>query len=150
MYDIIIEIYYLKGVQTKLDLCDQTTECSVKDKLYKIELNEPLEKYTMYTNEVIALNRPEIIVQKPDSYDNNLENNNKINKLQQSTLDKMLRKHQDVFSETPSVSNVYEHKTIVKDESKFVRRTYQVPMHFQQRLEIKRSRDTADARKQYN
>ena len=40
--------------------------------------------------------------------------------------------HQDILSETPSVTNVYEHTIIVEDESKFVSKTYQVSMHFQQ------------------
>ena len=63
------------------------------------------------------------------------KNNNNLSKLPQFALDKLLRKQHDVFSETPSVTNVYELKIIIKDEPKFVRRTHQVPMHFQQRVD---------------
>ena len=76
-----------------------------------------------------------ISIQNPDSNDNNFEMNNKLNRTQQSVLGKLLRKLQDVFSKTPSITNVYEHRIIVKDESYFVHRTYQVPMHFQQRVD---------------
>ena len=54
------------------------------------------------------INKLKIRLQRPDSNDNNLENNNKLNKLQQFALDKLLRKHQDIFSETSTVTNVYE------------------------------------------
>ena len=57
IYDIIIGFDYLKRIQTKFDFCNQIMECKVKNKLYKIKLNEPIKKYTTYKNEVIAINK---------------------------------------------------------------------------------------------
>lgn len=38
-------------------------------------------------------------------------------------------KYNKLFSQTTSVTNVYEHEIQVTDENKFVRETYPVPMH---------------------
>jgi hypothetical protein len=58
-------------------------------------------------------------------------------------IEQLFKKHKNVFNETPRITKVYTHQISVKDESKFVRKTYPVPLHNQDKVdtEIQRMLD---------
>ena len=126
IYDII-GIDQLHCIQAKINLCEQIMECKLKNKKYEIKRDHG-QKFYRYKRVFFSVIRPNINIKYADCESNNNVSNNNITDHQQSALDKLLHKLGDVFSETPSVTNVYEHKSIVQDEPKFV----QVPLHFHQ------------------
>ena len=58
-------------------------------------------------------------------------------------IDALIKEYPDIFSELPTQTNVYEHRIKVTDPSKFVRRTYPIPMKYEDQVEneIKRMLD---------
>jgi hypothetical protein len=48
---------------------------------------------------------------------------------------RLFARHNNIFNERPTITNVYQHKICVTDEKKFVRKTHQIPLHYQDRVD---------------
>ena len=59
----------------------------------------------------------------------------KITADQQKQLNNILNKYESIFKNKHTITNVYEHKIQVIDENKFIRKTYPIPVHYQQQVD---------------
>lgn len=51
-------------------------------------------------------------------------------------LNVLLNQNAEVFENQETSNNVYTHEIVLTDESKFVRKTYPIPVHYQQKIDL--------------
>ena len=61
---------------------------------------------------------------------------NKISRQEEKWLQEVINEYEDVFNETPMQTTVYKHTITVTDTTKFVRRTYPIPMRYEEEVEV--------------
>ena len=87
-----------------------------------------------YVCKPYTLARP--AVQQADKITHNsLTHSSQVTGSEQNKLQRVLDKFGSVFSNKPTTTNVYEHKIQITDENKFVRKTYPIPLHYQQQVD---------------
>lgn len=134
--DVILGIDQLNRIHAVINLEQRSINFRINDKNYTADLSYKNNRNnTRYEcNEPIQIKRPEIKIR-----DNNgvcIEQNHLPNAKHKQILRQLLDKHSDIFSDTPKLTNTYTHKIEVTDESKFVRRTYPIPIHHQHQVEL--------------
>ena len=121
-YDCIIGIDVLNKLGAVINLENNSMTCKVKGGLYVIKFEES-ENNLEEEQEPIVISRP--VVNHAASNINMQEDNQHEG---MELIEELIQEYQDIFSDVPTITNAYEHKIQVTDPTKFVRRTYPIPM----------------------
>ena len=133
VYDIILGVDALNKLHATIDFPNKMLKCTVNNSRHNIRLGRRRGK-TGSVCEPSTLARP--AVQLADKITHNLlTHSRQITSSEQDKLQRVLDKFGSVFSNKPTTTNVYEHNIQVTDENKFVRKTYPIPLHYQQQVD---------------
>ena len=55
---------------------------------------------------------------------------------EEEKLHELIEEYSEVFSEVPMLTTVYEHSILVSDPTKVIRRTYPIPMRYEEEVEL--------------
>lgn len=58
-----------------------------------------------------------------------------MNEIQREHLEGLLNSYESVFNNKNTRANVYEHNIVVNEGENFVRKTYPIPIHYQQQID---------------
>lgn len=138
--DIIIGMDLLYKLQAVIDVKQQILQITHEKNNYRVTLNKN-NSNEKTQREPIEISKPKVNIR--DKHDTASVNNPDINKHQQSLINNLLNKYCSVFQDVPRTTNVYQHKIEVIDKSKFIRKTYPIPIHYRQQVanEIQRMLD---------
>ena len=130
--DAILGTDTLSRITAVINFNNNTFMCNVNNKQYSIKLGHIDIKNESVANE-LKINKPHINI--TSNVNNNNNNSDQLTAVQQSRLDALLNKHKPVFENHHTTTDVYVHEIRVTDESKFVRKTYPIPLHYQKQVD---------------
>lgn len=132
IYDAIIGMDQLKNISAILNTQNDTMQCEIYNTKHVLKLNENVEDYAK-SDKTMTIHRPDITIAQPKG--ENIITTDTLNTQESAELKRVLRQNREIFSEKPRVTNVYEHQIITTHEDKFVRRTYPVPIKYQNQVD---------------
>lgn len=105
--------------------------CTLNNVTQNIKLNVSEEDQSSNINEPVTISRPSV------TYAHDKHRSEEINGEHKGVeqIDTLIKEYADISSELPTQTNVYEHRIKVTDPSKFVRRTYPIPMKYEEQVE---------------
>lgn len=134
--NVLLGIDQLTYLQANLNLKENSMSYCISNKNYNVKFKN---KHSQIGDEQrrtqpVTIERPAIKIKR--SHEINGQDNVLLNTEQQDVLENLMYKHNEVFSDKPKLANVYIHRIEVTDETKFVRRTYLIPIHHQRKVEL--------------
>lgn len=129
--DCIIGVDILNKLQAVIDLQNLKMTCVNNNELISGTLHDTEEEVSTQKMEPLRIQKPSVRYatdeeKKEEDY-RQLEGYEKIEEL--------LEEYEDIFNEVPTLTNVYQHRIRVTDPNKFVRRTYAIPMRYEEQVE---------------
>ena len=132
IYDGIIGIDLLKLLNAKIDINSNKIVCNYMDVQHELDLNR--------TEEECEVGKMPISISKPllrcDPTHPVHTADEGMTTQEEKQLHEVIEEFCEIFSEVPTQTTVYEHSIIVSDSTKFVRRTYPIPMKYEVEVEL--------------
>ena len=133
IYDGILGIDLLNVLDAKINIKKNKIECNYKGTQYEINMNED--------NEQSKVSETPVVLSKPPMQCVPTQNvsmtNDEISVQEEKLLHNLIEEYENhmKFNEAPTQTAVYEHSITVSDPTKFVRRTYPIPMRYEEEVE---------------
>lgn len=133
IYDVVLGIDTLTNIKAIINLEEQTLTCKIDNGINIIHFNQINEHNNIghdnNLNDDKFISKPVIKLHVPDQHilEENTHDQIKINSL--------LKQYSKLFSNKPLVTNVYTHRIDVRDENKFIRKTYPIPLHYKSKVD---------------
>lgn len=128
----ILGMNVLQKLRAQIDIGNQEMTYYIGNDKYQISLNQPYIEGDVPQHEPVVINKPEL-----------KKYQNKKKEIQSNTREEDMRKIQqlneeyaDIVSERPTKTTVYEHTIKVTDPTKFVRRTYPIPIKYREQVDL--------------
>lgn len=147
IYDCILGVDALDRLNAVINMKDGQMTCTVNNICITIDLRAPVKEQNPPQPEILKISRPKITLAEERIHPEEVED-----QPGEQHINDLLGEYEDIFSEVPTQTHVYQHRIKVTDPSKFVRRTYTIPMKYEEQVdqEIQRMLDNNVIRRSHS